>query len=693
LRRLGATLVTLAAVGLLLAPLAKSTPAGAAAAFTYFPSASEKDGRMVFMSGAGGADEKQFKIAIPAVQSSFEIGIFDGDTGKDNTGARNEDGGNWDRNVGNANLQFDVFADPKGDGSGTTLVTSFSGAVMPNNDWFNITIPVAAASVSPNGNHFYNLRVRLVDPAGNPNTDGGVQAPFKLRTDGTITARTDQNIFSFQCFLGKFADKRIIYPDWNGNNDHPGVIGGPEDPSFFLHANTTYDGSWHFFLDMPNTRTNIVLWDEDFDYGSEATTGTPSGTPVAESHDDNDADTPPGVPAFASGLGFVPQGAQGVGTAPDDSRNDSLRRTPSVKYRLIDPNGKVYLNENPSGNNEWEQFKITTDPVGRSAADYSPNASRDGTTFVTTQALPAGVWDLNVFGLDIGNGGGFYLPGNLLGVDINNHPVPPLRTLAVGGVIFLDSNHDGIQQTGEPLVKGVVLNLLDSNGQAIAQTTSAVNGSYHFDVDPGTYTVQVAPLNFTTGQGLDHVQSTTGGTSQGASLTTVNQLNHNFGFAGADTTPPVLTVSCPITELWPPNHDLVNVNLSVSATDDVDPSPTITVQVFSNLGDTAGTDDGKNGSPANFSPDAKLTSTSLRLRAERSGGGGRIYLIVVTATDAAGNQSIHVCAITVPTDQSKASRADIQARADTAELSTETTGNVPSGFVPVGTGPTLGPKQ
>jgi hypothetical protein len=161
-----------------------------------------------------------------------------------------------------------------------------------------------------------------------------------------------------------------------------------------------------------------------------------------------------------------------------------------------------------------------------------------------------------------------------------------------------------------------------------------------------------------------------------------------------DNTPPTLTVDSPVDLLWPPNHDLIDVKLRVTATDDHDLSPKLKISVYSDLGDAEGTDDGKNGSPANFSPDVRLTSTSLRLRSERAGGdNGRIYLIVVTATDSAGNVSTHTCTIVVPHDQSPQSIRDVKARAAAIEAAYALSHQIPAGFVPVGDGPVRGPKQ
>jgi hypothetical protein len=115
-----------------------------------------------------------------------------------------------------------------------------------------------------------------------------------------------------------------------------------------------------------------------------------------------------------------------------------------------------------------------------------------------------------------------------------------------------------------------------------------------------------------------------------------------------------LTVQCSVTVpvLWPPNHQLVNVGLSVQVSD---PNATIRVQVYAN--------DGALPSDA-----ADLAPGTLRLRSQRQGGGsGRVYLIVVTATDAAGNVAVSECTVVVPHDQSAHSLAAVEQQAAEAE--------------------------
>ena len=156
-----------------------------------------------------------------------------------------------------------------------------------------------------------------------------------------------------------------------------------------------------------------------------------------------------------------------------------------------------------------------------------------------------------------------------------------------------------------------------------------------------------------------------------------------------DTVPPDLTASVATSTLWPPNHDLVNLGLSVSAPDNSGGAVTIQVAVFSDEDDLA-------PSSGNSSPDARdIAPGTLRLRSERMGSGdGRVYLIVVTATDPSNNVS-HAClTVVVPLNQSQSDIDSVNAQAAAAMSYCEThNGAPPPGFFVVGDGPVVGPKQ
>jgi hypothetical protein len=152
-----------------------------------------------------------------------------------------------------------------------------------------------------------------------------------------------------------------------------------------------------------------------------------------------------------------------------------------------------------------------------------------------------------------------------------------------------------------------------------------------------------------------------------------------------------ITSSVGMSMLWPPNHDLINVGLTATSSTACDSNPTMAVKVFSNEADTAA----GNGGDDQFSPDAKDSAPgTLRLRSERLGdGNGRVYLIVSTGSDHSGDSGFDCTSVVVPHDQSAASVAAILAAANAAVASCKSTGLPPSGFVQVGIGPVIGPKQ
>jgi hypothetical protein len=117
-----------------------------------------------------------------------------------------------------------------------------------------------------------------------------------------------------------------------------------------------------------------------------------------------------------------------------------------------------------------------------------------------------------------------------------------------------------------------------------------------------------------------------------------------------DTTPPqIVSVSASPGFLWPPNHKMVGVMVSVSATDIVTAAPVCSiVSAVSNEPDN-GLGDGD--TPNDIVITGDLT---LDLRAERAGmGGGRVYTIEVSCADEVGNSATATTTVVVPKSQGK----------------------------------------
>jgi hypothetical protein len=125
-----------------------------------------------------------------------------------------------------------------------------------------------------------------------------------------------------------------------------------------------------------------------------------------------------------------------------------------------------------------------------------------------------------------------------------------------------------------------------------------------------------------------------------------------------DTTPPELSLTVSPDMLWPPNHKMVPITVTVTANDGCDPSPVFALKSITmnegevtntydpNYDDTVGDDDTMNDIVVD--PD----DGSISLRAERSGTGeGRVYTITYSATDASGNATTASATVTVPHNQ------------------------------------------
>lgn len=110
-----------------------------------------------------------------------------------------------------------------------------------------------------------------------------------------------------------------------------------------------------------------------------------------------------------------------------------------------------------------------------------------------------------------------------------------------------------------------------------------------------------------------------------------------------DTTPPAIrSVTASPNVIWPPNHQMIPVAITVDAVDQIDPHPVNRIVAVSSSDLTA--------SSADWQITGPLT---LDVRAERTGKNGRVYTVVVESRDASGNASLGTVHITVPHDQGK----------------------------------------
>ncbi|MDO8986810.1 MAG: hypothetical protein Q7V14_01100, partial [Coriobacteriia bacterium] len=157
---------------------------------------------------------------------------------------------------------------------------------------------------------------------------------------------------------------------------------------------TTYDGNWDFYIRVGQGNTYFSLWDGDFDLSNV---------------------------------------------------NNAYTRSPSVYSNVLLPDGTTsYTNLDPSGNREWEEFRLDTTTSSTALTDY----------YVPT--IPAGLWTIQARGVDLHNLNALRFEYPILGVDADGKPAEPEFPYALGDRVWLDANRDGIQGSSETSITGAI---------------------------------------------------------------------------------------------------------------------------------------------------------------------------------------------------------------------------------------------
>jgi len=260
----------------------------------------------------------------------------------------------------------------------------------------------------------------------------------------------------------------------------------------------------------------------------------------------------------------------------------------------------------------------------------------------------------------------------------NNGPSP------ANSVTFTDVVPAGTGRVSQSNPAGWTCNTIPagSNGTITCTKSSMANG------ETATLTV-VASINCNVPNNAVISNTATVGATSPVDTNTAN--NTSTKMFTVSNPAPVVTASVTTTQLPQNSHDLINVGLSASATDGPCGAVTVTVQVFGDEDDQTPT-----GANEVFSPDAKnIAVGTLRLRGERvASANGRVYLIVVKATDAAGQVGFKTLTVTVSKSNSNQDTNSVLAQAAAAKAFADANnGAPPAGYFVIGDGPIIGNKQ
>src|SRR5205814_726208 len=84
------------------------------------------------------------------------------------------------------------------------------------------------------------------------------------------------------------------------------------------------------------------------------------------------------------------------------------------------------------------------------------------------------------------------------GVDAVEYDFCELLPATISGYVYVDLNNDCAYDEGDPVLSGVLISLLDADGNTISVTLTDANGYYAFTgLKPGTYAVaEVQPAGY-----------------------------------------------------------------------------------------------------------------------------------------------------------------------------------------------------
>ncbi|MGB0929214.1 MAG: SdrD B-like domain-containing protein, partial [Chitinophagales bacterium] len=194
-------------------------------------------------------------------------------------------------------------------------------------------------------------------------------------------------------------------------------------------------------------------------------------------------------------FGYVPATASIGDTVWMDANSNGIQDEgeegiPGVTVHLTDENGNIISSTVTDSNGEYTFNNLPPNTYGVEVeVSTAPEDSSPTTNTSTFVELGVGEAYIDAdFGFN----------------------VPELHeTASIESTVWMDDNGNGIQEAGEEGIEGVLIVLLDEDGDVIATTTTDENGDFIFDnLPPGDYTIVVNPddlenLDATTNTSID----------------------------------------------------------------------------------------------------------------------------------------------------------------------------------------------
>jgi hypothetical protein len=321
-----------------------------------------------------------------------------------------------------------------------------------------------------------------------------------------------------------------------------------------------------------------------------------------------------------------------------------------------DIDGAVTVTANPGSGST---FAIGVTTVNLSASDAAGNDATASFTVTVQDTIAPEVTapgDI-VAEATSANGADVVYPAatatDAVGVTSNTSNPPSGSTFPLGTTNVVVTAKDAAGNTGSDDFTVTVVDTtapaLNVPANRVLEATSASGAAATF-APSATDAVGVTSLTTTHASGSTFPIGTTS-VGVSASDAAGNTTSGSFSITVQDTTAPSVGSVTPSTgSLWPPNHQMVNIGLTIGSNDIVG-VVRYQVSVTSSEPDN-GLGDGDTANDVQISGNGTM-NPSVSLRSERSGGGsGRTYTISVVAIDAAGNASAaRTATVVVPKSQ------------------------------------------